>query len=224
MFSPACCRGKHICLLAVCPTFRLAYSPKSSASFTRLWFLRAAQFLFPYVLGKFIFRPIFWLPLWAISHNDPLHAVCWGFRLSYCVNWLFTSSELLRELTVHIMLNFVHESTRFSSCSTEHLWIVSPQPRTPTTCRNRRHRRVSTIESVHGLYALLLWIFLCRLFVCALDFWLWLIDIYFWAQIENLSLIFCQCMNPLFKWGSLTFCPRYFLSGIPYHVPRRSSM
>ena len=31
----------------------------------------------------------------------------------------------------------------------------------------------------------------------------WLI--YFWAQIDDLSLIFCQCMNPLFKWGSLTF-------------------
>ena len=24
-------------------------------------------------------------------------------------------------------------------------------------------------------------------------------------------------MNPLFKWGSLTFCPCYFLSGIQYH-------
>ena len=116
--------------------------------------------------GEIHFLTDFRLPLWALSHNDPVHAVCWGFstdELLRCVNWLFTLLELLCELTVHIMLNFVHESSRFSLCSTEHLWIVSPQPRTPTrrrqsidvydhdsTCRNRRHRRESTKE-VHGL-------------------------------------------------------------------------
>ena len=105
--------------------------------------------------------PTCWRPcMWAISHNDPVHAVCWRF----------STAELLRELTVH-MLIIVHESSRFSSCSTEHLWIVSPQPRTPTrrqqsidvydhdsTCRYRRRRRESTNE-VHSLYALHLWIF-----------------------------------------------------------------
>ena len=68
----------------------------------RFWFLRSAQFMFLFVFWRFISTD-FRLPLWAIPHNDPVHAVCWGFRLlSYCVNWLFTSSELLRELTVHI--------------------------------------------------------------------------------------------------------------------------
>ena len=114
--------------------------------------------------GEIIFRPTFDCLCERYLTMIPCMLYAGYFRLmSYCVNWLFTSSELLCELTVHIMLNFVHESSRFSLCSTEHLWIVSPQPRTPTrrrqsidvydhdsTCRNRRHRRESTKE-VHGL-------------------------------------------------------------------------
>ena len=83
---------------------------------------------------------------------------CWATA------WIDCSQALSYrlELTVHKLI-FVHESTRFCLCSTKHLWIVSPQPRTPTrrrqsidvfnhdsTCRNRRHRRESTKE-VHGL-------------------------------------------------------------------------
>ena len=162
---PACCRGKHFCLLAVCPTFRLAYSLGVRPAFQQTLFcfiLHPHSLCFPLFWGN-DFSTDFRLPLWAISHNDPVHAVCWGF-----------STELLRELTVHIapsycvnwlftLLNFVHESSRFSLCSAEHLRIVSPLPRTPTrrrqsidvfnhdsTCRNRRHRRESTKE-VHGL-------------------------------------------------------------------------
>ena len=174
---PARCRGQLPRVTVLSPpaaaenTFvnclfaRRSGSPIAMEFGQTIWFLRAAQFLmFPFVLGEFISRPTFDCPCERYLTMIPVHAVCWGFRLlSYCVNWLFTSSELLCELTVHIMLNFVHESSRFSLCSTEHLWIVSPQPRTPTrrrqsidvfnhdsTCRNRRHRRESTKE-VHGL-------------------------------------------------------------------------
>ena len=69
--------------------------------------------------------PLFWgnhfstdfrLPLWALSHNDPVHAVCWGFRLSYCVNWLFTSSSYC----VNWLFTSSTSSRVISSCSTEH--------------------------------------------------------------------------------------------------------
>ena len=117
----------------------------------------------------------------------------------YCVDGLFTSSELLSKLTVH-KLNFVHESSRFSSCSTEQLWIVSPQPRTPTRrrqsidvydCGNRRHRRVLDegssrfvrIASVNVFYAGCLYVHLTLTLTYQ--------SIIFWAQIDNdFSLIY----------------------------------
>ena len=103
--------------------------------FNRLWFLRAAQFMFPFVFGKFISRPTFDCLCERYLTMIPCMLYAGDFRLmSYCVDWLFTSSELLRKLTVH-KLNFVHESSRFSLCSTEHLRIVWPQPRTPTRRR-----------------------------------------------------------------------------------------
>ena len=119
--------------------------------------------MFPFVLGDFISRPTFdclceryltMIPCMLYAEDFD----CWATA------WIDCSQALSyrRELTVHKLI-FVHESTRFCLCSTEHLWIVSPQPRTPTrrrqsidvfnhdsTCRNRWHRRESTKE-VHGL-------------------------------------------------------------------------
>ena len=131
---PACWRGKHLCLLSVCPKFRSTIVWGSASFSTDFIFLHfpAEQFLmFPFVLGKLIYGPTFDCPCeWYLTKiSCMLYAE--DFRLSYCVNWLFTSSELLRGSTVH-KLNCVHESSLFSSCSTEHLWIVSPQPQTPT--------------------------------------------------------------------------------------------
>ena len=114
---PACCRGEHLCQLFVHPTFRLAYS--HGVRPCRLWF--AAQLMFPIVLGKSFFD---WLSTAFVSTISHWSRACcmlgifdWATAWidcsqapSYCVNWLFT------------LLNFVHESSRFSSCSTEHLW------------------------------------------------------------------------------------------------------
>ena len=121
--------------------------------------------MFPFVLGGNSFRLTFDCLCERYLTMIPCMLYAGDFRLI----------ELLRELTVHMqapsywvnwlftLLIIVHESSRFSSCSTEHLRIVSPQPRTPTrrrqsidvytydsTCCNRRHRREST-KGVHGL-------------------------------------------------------------------------
>ena len=139
---PACCRGEHLCLLSVCPKFRLDYSLGVRPAFQQTLFCFIFQphtvsyFLcFPLFWGKFIYRPTFDCPCERYLTIIPCMLYAEDFRLSYCVNRLFTSSKLLLEsITVH-KLNLVHESSRFSSCSTEHLLIVSPQPRTPTRRR-----------------------------------------------------------------------------------------
>ena len=154
-FRPAVAKNTFVyCLFA-----RRSGSPialEFGQLFNRLWFLRAAQFLmFPFVLGKFIYRPTFDCLCERYLTMIPCMLYAGDFRLmSYCVDWLFTSSELLSELTVHKLI--VHEYSRFSSCSTEHLWIVSPQPRTPT----RRRQSIDVYDlpqstkEVHGLYAI----------------------------------------------------------------------
>ena len=113
-FLPACCRGEHHYLLSVCQTFRLNYSLEFGSFSTDFIFPQAAQFMFPFVFGKFIYRQTFdclcerylaMIPCMLYGGDfqyDPVHAVWWGF-----------STELLRESTVH-KLNFVHESSRFS--------------------------------------------------------------------------------------------------------------
>ena len=190
---PACCREEHLCLLSVRPTFRLAYSLGVRPAFQQtIWFLRAAQFLmFPFVLGKFIYRPTFD----CLCERYLTMIQCMLYLLGifdwwakYCVDGLFTSSELLSKLTVH-KLNFVHESSRFSSCSTEQLWIVSPQPRTPTRrrqsidvydCGNRRHRRVLDegssrfvrIASVNVFYAGCLYVHLTLTLTLSIHYFL----------------------------------------------------
>ena len=178
---PACCRGEHVhYLLSVCPTFRLIYSLEFGSFSTDFNLLQAAQFMFPFVFGKLIYRPTFDCSCERYLTMIPSMLYAEDFRLSYCVNWLFTSSELLRELTVHkLWATAWIDCSVFpsSSTSTSHRGFPRVLPNiygsshrslgrlldadnqsTFTTCRNRRHRRVSTNE-VHGLYALLLWIF-----------------------------------------------------------------
>ena len=104
---PACCREEHLCLLSVRPTFRLAYSLGVRPAFRQTMISSSRTVYVSLCFGEIHFSTDFRLPLWAISHNDPVHAVGWGF-----------STELLRELTVHKLI-IVHESTRFSLCSTK---------------------------------------------------------------------------------------------------------
>ena len=144
---------------------------------------------------SFLCFPLFWGNSFLDRHSTAFVSDISQWSRACCM--LGFSTELLRELTVHIapsycvnwlftLLNFVHESSRFSLCSTEHLWIVSPQPRTPTRrrqsidvydhdfiCRNRRHRRESTKKFTDCTY-------------CTCEFstpaickctWLWLIDL-----------------------------------------------
>ena len=147
--------------------------------------------MFPFVKfwGKFILSTDFRLPLWGFltwssQWSRACYAVWWGF-----------STELLRESTVHKLI-YVHESSRFSSCSTEHLRIVSPQPRTPTRRRQSidvydlqspTSSRIDEWSSRYMQFASDV-NFLRRLFVSALT-----IDsdwsiCYFWAQIKS-----CTC-------------------------------
>ena len=159
---PACCRGEHLCQLFVRPTFRLAYSHGVRPDYD---FFESHSFLcFPLFWGiSFLDR----LSTAFVSDISQWSRACCMLGIfdwsSYFVNWLFT---LLRATAWIDCSHCSISSTShrgFSLCSTEHLWIVSPQPRTPTrrrqsidvfnhdsTCRNRRHRRESTKE-VHGL-------------------------------------------------------------------------
>ena len=208
---PACCRGEHHCLLSVCPKFRQDYSLGFGQLFNRLNFASFSSrtvLCFPLFWGEIHLSTGFRLLLWAISHNDPVHAVCWGF-----------STELLREWTVH-KLNYVHESSRFSSCSSEHLRIVSPQPRTPTIHRRLRLAAIADIVAYRRMKSTVSTHCSCEFstpVVCALDFWLWLID---YSELK-LLMTYYSWVNVWSRFSSEVpwlFSIDIFLSGIPYHT------
>ena len=152
-------------LLSVCPTFRLDYSLEFDSFSTDSIFLHAAQFMFPFVWGKCIYRPTFDCPckryLTMIPcmlyggdfQYDPVYAVWSGFSTELLrestVHKLW-AKKVLRESTVHRLI-YVHESLRFS-CVLPNIFGSSRRslgrlldvdnPSTFTTCRNRRHRRI----------------------------------------------------------------------------------
>ena len=98
----ACCRTLAQRLLSVRPTFRLAYSHGVRPDFH--FFVPHSSYV-SLCFGEINLSTDFRLPLWAIPHNDPVHAVCWGFSTDRATAWIdcsYASSELLSELTVHI--------------------------------------------------------------------------------------------------------------------------
>ena len=144
--------------------------------------------MFPFVLG--IYRPTFdclceryltMIPCMLYA-EDFDWATAWidcSQAPSYCVNWLFTScstsSTSQRRSLGRLRLGAIADIVAY---------------------RRLNLFTVCTHYSCEFFYAGCLYVHL------TFDSdWL----IYFWAQIDDLSLIFCQCMNPLFKWGSLTF-------------------
>ena len=102
----------------------------------RFWFLRSAQFMVSLCFFGDSYRPTFDCLCERYLTMIPCMLYAEDFRLmSYCVNWLFTLLRATAWIWLFTLLNFVHESSRFSSCSAEHLRIVSPLPRTPTRRR-----------------------------------------------------------------------------------------
>ena len=85
---PACCRGKHICLLAVCSTFRLAYSLRVRPVLQDFDFFEPHSLCFSLFFGDSFFDRLSTAFVSDISQWSP---ACCMLRIS---------TELLRELTV----------------------------------------------------------------------------------------------------------------------------
>ena len=211
---PACCRG-HLPRVMVSSPPAAAENTFANCLFTRRSGSPIATEFghADYDLPHSLCFPLFWgnhfstdfrLPLWALSHNDPVHAVCWGF-----------STELLRELTVHKLRAIAWiDCSHCSISSTSHRGFPHVLPNIYGSSRrslghlldvdNPSTFMITTYDLPHFAdivayrrmtFTVSAISFRCEfsmpagIFVSALTID-WLIDLYFWAQFDDFSLIY----------------------------------
>ena len=123
---------------------------RDSASFSTdlilLHFPAAQSYVSLCYRGKFIYRPAFDCSCEQYLTMIPCMLYAEDFQLSYCVNELFTNSTTS---TSHRGFPRVLPNIYGSSRRSLGRLLDADNPSSFTTCRNRRHRRVSTNE-VHG--------------------------------------------------------------------------